>query len=222
MERYLKEFLEELSRKWKGSLIKVDFISHKNAKEYLNKLTKQGKIERIVWGWYYVPDKFGDALDFLRKDRNFKILVAQTAASFWNGDFVHRNIYFIVVEDKSYKKALESFARKRGWNFRIEVNENARSEIIFTRENGLNIEKPAYSAMECLQNWAFIDAFSLILTNKGVRAKMRDFYWKRISGTNVRIGQVIGYGLNRKGASKIPDTIKEDIDESIEKVKEFA
>ncbi len=222
MEEYLKEFLENLTRKWSGSLLKVSFVSHKNAKEYVNKLAKKGKIEKVTWGWYYIPDESETPLDFLRKDRNFKVLVSQTAASFWNGDFIHRNVYFMVVEDKSYKKALASFAGKRGWNFRIDVKENAKEEIEFTRKNGLNVEKPAESAAECLQNWAFTDAFSVVLSNKGVKTELKEFYWKRISGTNVRIGQVINYGLNRKKTTKIPESVKEDIDESIEKVMEFA
>ncbi len=222
MDKYLNEFLEKLSRKWKGSLVKVNFIRCKNSKEYMNKLAKKGKIKRVVWGWYYIPDGTNNALDFLRRDKNFKVLVAQTAASFWNGDFIHRNVYFIVVEDRSYKKALEAFADKHGWNFRVEVKENAKDKINFVNKNGLNIERPVESAVECIQNWAFTDAFSIIFSNKNTRSKMKDFYWKRVSGTNVRIGQVVHYESNRGKTSKIPESIKKDIKESIEKVMEFA
>ncbi len=222
MDRYLKGFMEKLSKRWEGGLVKVNFVRHKNAKEYMNKLANKGKIERVIWGWYYIPDKSKTSLDFLRSDRNFKVLAGQTAASFWNGDFIHRNAYFIVVEDKFYKKALEAFAAKRGWNFKVDFNKNAKREIEFASRNGLNIEKPAESAALCMQNWAFADAFSIIFSNKNARAELKDFYWRRVSGTNVRIGQVMSYAISHREAAKIPEIMKEDIDESIEKVREFA
>jgi len=222
MDRYLKEFVRKALGKWKGSLIKVNFIRHENAKEYMNKLAKEGEIERVAWGWYYIPGKPLNEPDFLRKDRNFKVLVAQTAASFWNGDFIHRNVYFIVVEDKSYGKALETFAKKREWNFRIDANKNARKKIGFVRKNGLNIEKPTESAALCAQNWAFTDAFSIILSSRKIRTEIKDFYWKRVSGTNIRLGQIINYGVNHDKNAKIPEKLKEEIDEAVEKVMEFA
>jgi hypothetical protein len=222
MDRYLKEFMGRKLGKWRGSLVKVNFIGHRNAKEYMNRLAGEGKIERAAWGWYYVPGKAADVLDFLRNDRNFKVLVAQTAASFWNGDFVHRNVYSIAVEDGSYKKAMEAFAAKRGWNFMIQVNRNARRDIGFTRKNGLNVEKPAESAAECMRNWAFTDAFSVILSSRAARAGIKEFYWKRVSGTNVRVGQAVNYGLKHGGNAKMPEIMKEEIEESMERVMELA
>ncbi|MEX2704840.1 MAG: hypothetical protein Q6352_006225 [Candidatus Freyrarchaeum guaymaensis] len=43
-------------------------------------------------GWYYIPEK-RDVWDFLARDKHFKVLIKQTAASIWNHDFVHRNVY---------------------------------------------------------------------------------------------------------------------------------
>jgi len=228
MKGYLEKFGTELLRRWAGSLVKVASISHehKNAKEYLNKLSKEGTIERVTWGWYYVPGKvpmkFEGVFDFLRHDKNFKVLVAQTAASFWNGDFIHRNVYSMVVKDGSCKKALLEFAKKKGWNFKVTVNENAEREINFAKTEGLNVEKPAEAVISCIHNWAFTDAFSILLSNSRIRAKLSKFYWKRVSGTDTRIGQVISYGLNERRTARISERLKGEIDESIEKVKELA
>jgi len=51
------------------------------AKEYLNKLSKEGSIESVKRGWYWIPIMLKDVWDFLEKDQNFK------AVSFWNNDF---------------------------------------------------------------------------------------------------------------------------------------
>jgi len=118
---YLDKFVESLESIWKGSLFKVEEAKklNKHAKEYLHRLEKNGLVERVCWGWYYLPSKVNDPLDFLRKDRGFKVLIKQTASSFWNYDFVHRNVYRIAVESPSYKKALEEFGRKKGWIFEV-------------------------------------------------------------------------------------------------------
>lgn len=224
MDRYLEGFYGELSREWRGSLVKVGFIRSRNAKEYLHRLSKSGKVERVSWGWYFVPvrtEGIGGVFDFLRRDRNFKVLVGQTAASFWNSDFVHRNVYSLVVKDSSYRKALSRFAESRKWNLSIEVNENAEREIRFRKIHDLCVESPLEAAVECMQKWAFTDSFSIISGNSKIRAGIKRFYWKRISGTNVRVGQVISYVFKARKASGLPGILRRHIDESFGRVKEF-
>lgn len=220
MERYLDRFYRELARKWKGSLVKVDAVRQKNAKKYMNELAARGKIERISWGWYYIPDSaIKGVFDFLRMDRNFKGLVAQTAASIWNMDFIHRDVYAVAVRNMSFGKALDAFGKKMGWAFRIEVE---RGERKYQNVRGLNVEKPGESVAECMQKWAFTDAFAVIQMNKRIVPSLRKFYWKRVSGTNVRIGQIISYGYHRDKGVKLPPMLRKEIDESIEKVMELA
>ncbi|UCE75195.1 MAG: hypothetical protein JSV56_05700, partial [Methanomassiliicoccales archaeon] len=99
MTDYLTKFNNKLKRKWKGSLVKVKNIKHMepNAKKYLNNLAKAKLIKNITWGWYWIPSNPKDFFDFLRQDKNFKIISSQTAASFWNYDFIHRDMYTIKV-----------------------------------------------------------------------------------------------------------------------------
>lgn len=70
---YLREFNEKL-RLFKGSLVKVKSVKdiEPNTKEYLNKLSKEGLIERVKWGWYWIPAKIKDVWDFWRKTRTSK------------------------------------------------------------------------------------------------------------------------------------------------------
>ena len=121
MPDYLTEFSKRLSH-YEGGLIKVKSRKaiEPKAKEYLNKLSKDGSIERVKWGWYWVPTEVKDVWDFLEKDQNFKVVSAQTAASFWNNDFVHRDVYVLKVKDESYGKALKELGKKKGWNFEVE------------------------------------------------------------------------------------------------------
>ena len=109
MTDYLTIFYKKLRRKYKGSLVKVENIKpmEPNAKKYLNNLAKANLIKNITWGWYWIPSKTKDFFDFLRQDKNFKIVSTQTAASFWNYDFVHRDAYTIKVRSRSYGKAVE-------------------------------------------------------------------------------------------------------------------
>ena len=125
---YLDEFAKSLESRWKGSLFKVEEARklNKHAKEYLHRLEKNGLVGRVCWGWYYLPSKANDPLDFLRKDKGLKVLIKQTASSFWNYDFVHRDVYRIAVESPSYKQALEEFAKKKGWIFEVEQHQDLR------------------------------------------------------------------------------------------------
>jgi len=59
-------------------------------------------------GWYWIPTNYSDAWDFLTRDRGFKVIIKQTVASLWNYDFIHRDVFRLAVDNKSYKRALES------------------------------------------------------------------------------------------------------------------
>jgi hypothetical protein len=235
MSVYLKAFNEKL-RDLKGSLVRVKAIKdiEPNAKEYLNKLSKEGLIERVRWGWYWVPTKIKDVWDFLEKDKNFKVVSAQTAASFWNNDFVHRNVYVLKVKDKSYGKALKEFAKKKGWNIEIEYSKDP-SKIKYKKIGNLFVEDIENNVIECLQNWAFTDAFATLYENRGrinLDRLYKESYWKRISKTDVRVKQALEYGFHQMSElSEVEfphrepkledDFVKREIDEAIEKVVEL-
>ncbi|MBI4446868.1 MAG: hypothetical protein HY645_13305, partial [Acidobacteria bacterium] len=120
---YLDGFRERLEKKWKGSLVSVSDAKgvEANAKEYLGQLARKREIEKVAWGWYWVPDSYESVFDFLAKDRHFKVLQKQTAAAVWNGDFIHREHYSIAVKNGSYGRALEAFAKSRGWRVSVET-----------------------------------------------------------------------------------------------------
>jgi hypothetical protein len=236
MPEYLQRFREELAREWRGSLVKVNTVKkiEANAKEYLNKLAKAGYVERVKWGWYWVPDKVEDPWDFLQKDRNFKVIAAQSAASFWNNDFIHREAIALKVDDKSYAKALQEFGAQRGWNFILEYADP--SKIRYRKFGNLFVEEIEDSIIDCIQNWAFIDAFATLYSNRRrVRLKqlLERAYWKRISKTNVRARQALEYGCSLLNKSlgknifpvrelKLEDMyVKREIDEAIERVVEL-
>ena len=163
----------------------------------MHNLARAGYIEHIRHGWYRVPDDIDDFFDFLRSDKNFKIVSAQTAASFWNNDFVHRNVYTIKIKDESYGKALESFAEKRDWLIEIEIT---KKDIPIIKKNGLNIEDIPESIIECMQAWAFVDAFSVLYLNRN-QIKLKELsekaYWKRLPKTPIRIRQILEYGSEK-------------------------
>jgi hypothetical protein len=234
MSEYLDEFYNKIKKKWKGSLIRVNYVKEKNAKEYLNKLAKAGSIERIKWGWYWVPDDIKDVWDFFGKDKNFKIISSQTAASFWNYDFLHRDTYVIKVKNKSYGKALQEFGERKGWNIKVEV---MKRPVKYVKIGKLFIENVEESIIDCLQNWAFTDAFAVLYENRAkINAEilLKKGYWKRISGTNVRVRQALEYGSYKfnelSGKNLFPskeirlkdDFVRREIEDAVEKVVEFA
>lgn len=237
MPNYLNEFYEKLTTKWKGSLVRVKSVKNMgpNAKEYLNKLSKEGLVERVKWGWYWVPTEIKDVWDFLEKDENFKMVSSQTAASFWNYDFIHRNVYVLKVKDKSFGKALKEFAKSRGWNIEVEYSKDF-SKVKHKKVGNLLIEDMEDNVIECLQNWAFTDAFATLYTNRD-RIRLdklyRESYWKRISKTDVRVRQALEYGCHRinelSGKELFPsreskledDFVRREIDEAVEKVVEL-
>ncbi len=236
MVKYLETFNKRLRRKWRGSLTKVEYIKNiePNAREYMHKLARAGYIEHIKHGWYWVPDEIDDFFDFLRTDKNFKIISAQSAASFWNNDFIHRNVYKIKVKDESYGKALETFAEKRGWLIEIVI---IKKDIPTVRKYGLNIEDVQESIIECLRVWAFVDAFSALYLNRR-KIKLKELsekaYWKRLSKTPIRVRQILEYGSEKindlaeeeifdvRGAKIEDEFVRRELDEAIEKVMTFA
>jgi len=238
MPAYLERFHEKLKEMYGGSLVKVKTVKEiePNAKEYLNKLAKSGLIERVRWGWYWIPEEIASAWDLFGKDRNFKIISAQTAASYWNGDFVHRNMYVVKVTDRSYGRALEALAGRRGWNVRTEYMKNPH-EVNYEKVDGLYIESLEETVIECMQEWAFTDAFATLYSNREsiiLKRLSEKAYWKRISGSDVRVRQALEYGyhlINELTGIRLFDTnqtelhddyIKREIQETVEKVVALA
>ncbi len=211
----------------------VEEIEH-NAKEYLSKLAKRGSIERVVWGWYWIPDSATDIWQFLREDRNFKVVSSQTAASIWNGDFVHRDVYVLKVTDRSYGRALREFAKKRGW--KVELEFVKPTKVKYRHIDGLLVEDVEESIIGCLRRSAFTDAFATLYANRNrVNAgKLAErAYWTRISGSDVRARQVLEYGYHAanklEGRKIFPEKtvrlhdefVKRDVEEAVEKVVEL-
>ncbi|MBI4528077.1 MAG: hypothetical protein HY695_30145 [Deltaproteobacteria bacterium] len=232
--RYLEDFYKTLKRDRAGSLVKVEQVKRPHAKEYLGKLAKEGLIERVTWGWYWVPAPVKDVWDFLAKDRNCKVIAVQTAAGFWNHDFIHRNVYRIKVRDESYGKALEAFGRVRGWDI---VSEPLDRHTKCVRVGRLLVETINQSIVDCIQDWAFADAFAALYANRrriDWDELLRESYWKRVSGTRVRTRQVLEYAgslFNELSGQNIfkavkprleDDFIRREIEEGVEKVVEIA
>ena len=234
---YLQQFSAELKKTWDGSLFTVKDAAHIDvrAKEYLHRLGKLGEVHRVYWGWYYIPEAERDVWSFLGGDKGFKVVVKQTAASIWNYDFVHRNVYRLAVEDRSYKKALEEFGKEKGWIFEVEYHDEM--PYAYREVDGLLIEAPESCVASCIADWAFMDAFAILYFRRdevslnSIRALGR---WKRISGTNTRVWSAVKYGCNLfnthvgegvfdvRRTSLRQEDIKELVEEAVEKVVEFA
>jgi len=162
-------------------------------------------------------------------------LIKQTAASIWNYDFVHRNVYRLAVEDTSYKKALERFGKERGWIFEVECYDKMPYE--YKEVEQLMVEGPESCVVNCVADWAFLDAFAVLYFGKDEISfdKVRQLArWKRISRTDTRVWNAVKYGCNlfnkqmRKKvfdvkATKLDqDDVKELVEEAVGKVMEFA
>lgn len=234
----MKDFEKSIIEGYGGSLISPKMFSNKysHAKVYLSNMEKKGLIKRVRWGWYWVPREYKDFYDFLATDRNFKVLLAQSASSFWNFDFIHRDFYLIGVKNKSFSKALEKFCNQRGWRVEAKVNPELGKKD-YTEIDGIYVENKEQSIIGCIKNWAFIDAFAVLYIWKGnidYKTLREKSLWKRVSGTNTRVWQVIKYGCGtmnelsgrnffpfRKSALK-DDFLSREIEEAVEKVLEFA
>lgn len=221
----MAEFRRRLD-KHGGSLVKVSDVRLGHAKEYLGKLAREGAVERVAWGWYYVPGRRqpASALEFLAADRHFKVVTGQTAASFWNGDFIHREAVTVTVEDPSYKRALEAFAARRGWSIEADVDKEAR-RIPHKRFGPLVVQDRDSTIVDCFQRWAFMDAIAT-LSPRAVERVRRASSWNRIARTDVRVGQALEYAAHRMYGSgrevAISDAyVREALDEAVEKVMEL-
>lgn len=232
----LQEFYSKLKKEYEGSLIrtKTAMAFDRNAKEYLNRLAKEGLVERVTWGWYHIPRSENDVWEFIRRDKNFKVVVGQSAASFWNKDFVHRDICTILVNDKSYGNALENLARARKWNVDIIYSKDL---LEYEKVGNIYLERLDQNIIDCIGRWAFLDAFATIYEQRrkiNLKKFMEKNYWKRIPNSNARMGPIIAYGFrrfNEAGSKKmfpeINGTLRDDflrrtIDEAVERVIEFA
>ena len=182
--QYLDNFLKALQAKWKGSLIRVSDAAaiQPNAKKFMGLLAKTGRIEKVIWGWYWVPGTYRDFYDFLSKDKNFKVLQKQSAAAFWNGDFIHRDHFSVAVKDKGFAKAVAVFARDKGWNVAVEVRTLKPSQYVETA--GICVESLEETIIDCVKSWAFTDAFSAMAQNRRRLQwrKLEDRRWERIPG----------------------------------------
>ena len=222
MEQYLVDFRTRLQTKWGGSLVKVGSLGEPHAKEYLNKMAKKGEIERASWGWYWIPSRSRSPKEFLRRDRNFKVLASQTAASYWNHDFVHRDALIVKVKDASFAKALEIFAMKRGWQIHAIYTEEKTNYVTM---DGLNIERMEQAIIDCIKSYAFEDAFATISVNRhriSIDDLERRHYWDRLPRSKVRIRSIIAYGwarINGENARNIDDGfVKRSVDDALDKV----
>lgn len=225
MKPYLVEFNDHLKAEWAGSLVKVDRIRKPHAKEYMSSLAKEGSIERVVWGWYWVPSKIDDVQEFLRKDRNFKVVAGQTAASIWNHDFIHRDFYIVKVKDRSLARAIEEFGKKKGWHLRAIYTEE---QLKYVNMAGLHVEKMEQAIVDSLRNFAFEDAFAAIYVNRDkikIAEMKRNHYWDRLPRSNIRIGQILEYGWSRitgRQTREIKDSfVRRSIDDALDKVIEI-
>jgi len=201
---YLESFRAALAKGWSGSLFRVRDVEkvHPRAKEYLHRLSRNGVVRRVSWGWYVILEEYRDPWEFLAKDRRFKVVIKQTAASIWNYDFIHRDIYRLAVEDRSYKRALEGFAKQMGWSFEVEYHDKVPYK--YRRINDLFVEAPESCIVSCMSEWSFTDAFAILYLRKNevdFEKLRRIARWKRISKTDTRVWMAVKYGcslLNEK------------------------
>lgn len=204
-----------------------------NAKKYLSQLAKQGRVEKVTWGWYGVADNYKDFFDFLAKDKHFKVLQKQSAAAFWSGDFIHRDHFTVAVKDRSYGRALQVFSRSRGWNVLAETRDLSRTE--YRQIGGLYVEALEETVIDCVKDWAFADAFACLNQNYGTFDwhKISRHYWERIPRSDTRVGQILDYGASILGretdleaysATKTritDDFIRRQVEEAAERVTEL-
>jgi len=232
---YLESFHAQLEKRARGSLISVREAEEiqPNAKKYLAQLAGKGQIEKVTWGWYWIPARYKSFFNFLAKEKHFKALQKQTAAGVWNGDFVHRDHYTVAVSDPSYARALKAFTRSRGWNLTVETRDFASFEYVKVGE--LYVETLEETIVDCLKEWAFVDAFASLYENYDSIAwnKISRHAWERIQRSNARVGQVLRYGSSIIGQetanSGFPATranisdsfVRRQVDEAARKVAEL-
>lgn len=196
MMQYLDAFQYSLERRWKGRLVSVREATRiePNAKEYLRTLVARESIEKVTWGWYWIPDAYRDVFEFLAKQRHVTVVQKQTAAAVWNSDFVHRDQYRIAVTDHSYGRALQAFRTQRGWNITVETRQFQRDE--YTKVGNLSVTSLETTIIDCIKEWAFADAFAAVYENRDTIKwqRLARHTWERIPRTSTRVGQVLAYG----------------------------
>lgn len=233
---YLDRFHGKLERRWKGSLISVAEAKaiEPNAKKYLSQLAGTHQVDKVTWGWYWVPDEYKDFFDFLAKDHHFKVLQKQSAAALWNGDFIHRDSFTVAVRNSSYARALKTFAKSQGWNVEVETRNFEKNE--YRRMRGLAVEELEDTIVDCVKEWAFADAFASVRQNKDAVDwdRISRHYGERIPQSNIRVGQVLKYGTAIMGSqskdlensahrARIPDDfVRRQVKEAAERVTELA
>ena len=226
---YIHDFYQRIDKEWHGSLISVREARrlHQHAKEYLAQAAREGLVERVTWGWYFVPAPYRDAVEFLKQDKHFKVLHKQTAAGIWNADFVHHDHYTVAVSDASYARALQAFAEQRGWNITVETRRLTKKDYVKIGDNYVEGLEP--TIISCLKAWAFTDAFAALHEHeRDVRwRKLAMHAWERIPRTNARIGQLLTYGTKTlhhepTRANITDDFLKRQVDEALEKVVDLA
>lgn len=224
----MKRFRDRL-RRYEGSLVRPAWIPGPHAKHYLAKSAQEAAIEKVVWGWYYVPPRKAPEtpFDFLAQDRNFKVITGQTAASFWNADFIHRDTVAVTVDHPSYARALGAFFETRGWKADVAVDEKAR-KIRHRVVNGLRVEEPGRAVVDCMKRWAFVDAVAVLAANPELpfRRLAEETSWARIPRTEVRVGQALAYAAHRLfhagRKTRIRNAfVRGELDEAIDRVREF-
>ena len=234
--RCLDEFLQNLERDRKGSLVSVSEAKQedKNAKKFLSLLAQRNRVQRVTWGWYWIPVKYNDFFDFLAKDKHFKVLQKQTAASIWNGDFIHRDHSMVAVKSKGFAKAFKAFSESQGWNVSVEIRNFEEGQ--YRKVGKLYVESLEETIVDCLKAWAFADAFAALYDNHGTvnDEGLSTHYWERIPRTEVRVGQVLARGnyLIEQAAAgefkaltpfRISDSfVERQIEEAVDKVVAFA
>jgi hypothetical protein len=238
---YLDDFKARLVGSWSGSLFSLSSVReiHPRAKEYLHRLVESGGVKRVAWGWYWIPESYRDAWEFLARDRGFKVVVKQTAASLWNYGFVHRDVFRLAVNDRSYKRALETFAESMGWSFEVEFHREIPYE--YRSVGGLLVENLEPCIVDCLAEWSFVDAFATLYLrrNEVDFGRLRTLgRWKRVSKTDLRAWTLVKYGcklFNERLGREVfrarsfefkaeieQAEVKELVNEAVDKVVELA
>ena len=201
----------------------------------MHRLSKSNGIRRVTWGWYWIPTRYKDAWEFLARDRGFKVIIKQTAASIWDYDFVHRDVFRLAVNNRSYKRALEASATSRGWGFEVEYYRKIPYE--YEKVGGLFIETLGSCIVNCLAEWSFIDAFAVLYFRREEVDfdKLREVgRWKKVSKTNLRVWTLIKYGCKLfneyfgkeifkfKAVEVKQADVRDLVNEAVERVVEFA
>ncbi len=231
----LKKFYDKLYKNFKGSLVTYNHVKNidKNAKEYLNQLADKNKIDEIITNWYYIKDNFKDEIDFLSKDKNFKIISGISAASFWNYEFIQHNVCRVLVNNKEYAKTLEKFSEKHNLKINVIYSKNLPKYI---KADNLLIETIEYCIIDCLTDYAFIDAFSTIYEQKkdiNLENLLKLSYHKTLPNSNIKLNQILYYAFNKfneiserrifadYNVNLKDHFIKRSLDEAIEKILDF-